>query len=71
MAYHLKNAKSYRSDNRKVALSQYQVMDAMRPLIHLWINLPENSPFMEAVELGLQLLGGASANIAKMRRFSM
>jgi hypothetical protein len=51
--------------------SQYQVMDAMRPIIHLWINLPENSPLMEAVESGLQLLGGASANIAKMRRLSM
>lgn len=61
MVRHLKNAKSDRSGSRKVAIyvekawlsSRYQVMDAMHPLIHLWINLPESSPLMEAAESAL------------------
>ncbi|KAK4017135.1 hypothetical protein OUZ56_032087 [Daphnia magna] len=68
-----------RSGNRKVVdyiekawlLSQYQVMDAMRPLIHIWINLPDTSRLMEAAESALQLLGGAFANISKMRRLNV
>ncbi|EFX66231.1 hypothetical protein DAPPUDRAFT_332412 [Daphnia pulex] len=78
MVRHLKNAKSDRSGNRKVDFvekawlsSQYQVMDAMSPLLHLWINLPDNSPLMEAAESALQLMGGAFANISKMRRLNV
>ncbi|KZS10356.1 Uncharacterized protein APZ42_025183 [Daphnia magna] len=79
MVRHLKNAKRDRSGNRKVVeyvekawlSSQYQVMDAMRPLIHIWINLPDTSPLMEAEESAFQLLGGAFANISKMRRLNV
>jgi hypothetical protein len=75
MVRHLKIARSDRSGKRKVDYvekawlsSQYQVMGAMRLLIHLWINLPETSPLTEAAESALQHLGGAFANISKMRR---
>ncbi|KZS16057.1 Uncharacterized protein APZ42_018263 [Daphnia magna] len=79
MVRHLKNAKRDRSGNRKVVdyvekawlSSQYQVIDAMRPLIHIWINLPDTSPLMEAAESALQLFGGAFANISKMRRLNV
>jgi hypothetical protein len=78
MIRHLKNAKSDRMDNHKVEFvkkawlsSQYHVMDAMRPLIHLLINLPDTSPLMGEAESALQLLGGAFAYISKMRRFNV
>jgi len=48
--------------------SQFQVLDAMRPLIKLWNSKSPNDPDVQDLEASLRLMGVAFANISKMRR---
>lgn len=48
--------------------SQFQVLDATRPLVHVWNNLPPNDPTASAVKTSLQLMSRAFAGIKKIIR---
>ena len=50
------------------ASNQYQIIDAMRPLVKLWNSKLPDDPDVKDLETSLQLLCGAFFNTSKMRR---
>ncbi|KAI9552586.1 hypothetical protein GHT06_020450 [Daphnia sinensis] len=48
--------------------NHFQLLDAFRPLLHTWNQLPSDSTLLDGVETSLKLLGNAFASVFKLRR---